>query len=229
MYSWPLLHFAAGIHRNRKRKTMKKILCLLAAVLCLALCACGGSSHAEEQGGELYLCVENTVTDRVLSLAVTGYLGNNTFGSTGVTTADQSAMKADTVSFCLKKADLPADADLAHFGVQFTVTDMEGVAHPLEAVFFPVEFGKDYFFRLRLVDGKYSLWSQQEDACYATEMSQPAPAAAEPGEEALYTNLLNRYITAAREDWTPEKCIQVHTEADMDSAIHLNLRPLGEA
>lgn len=156
---------------------MKRIIALLlAAILCMYVTACSKETVPEENAQEIRIAVTNTVKESVAGLGATWYLGDQTFGSTGMQAVDGKEIGNSTVEFVLNREDIPQDADLDEFGVKFSVKEISGVEFHICTLHFPVEFGKKYVFELRNEGGCYVVWAESDGSIHS------GSAIAKPGE-----------------------------------------------
>lgn len=140
---------------------------LLAALLCLSLAACGKPAAQEDHSQEIRVRITNTASEPLAGMGVTWCSNDNAFLSSGMKTASGEAIGNCEIMFALNKEDVPEDADLAQFGITFSVTDMSDHSIEICTVQFPAKFGEEYAFELREAeDGRYAIWSESENALF---------------------------------------------------------------
>ena len=134
----------------------KRMIAVLLAVLFCGLTACSiPNAIAEEYSREAYLCIDNKVENRITSVGVTWYIGNEAFGSAGMVNADHTILGEESLQFGIKKEDVPEDSDLEKFAAKIEVTEVGGETIEVATLQFPLEFGQDYFYELRYEEGEY--------------------------------------------------------------------------
>jgi len=134
----------------------KKVITVLLAVVSCILTACSiPNAIAEEYGRETYICIDNKVKDRIISIGATWYIDNESFGSTGVINADNTILGEESIQFCIQKEDVPEGSDLNKFAAKIEVTETSGETVQVDTLQFPLEFGKDNFYELMYEDGDY--------------------------------------------------------------------------
>ena len=134
----------------------KKVITVLLAVVSCILTACSiPNAIAEEYGRETYICIDNKVKDRIISIGATWYIDNESFGSTGVINADNTILGEENIQLCINKADVPEDIDLEKFAAKIEVMEVSGETVEVTTLQFPLEFGRDYFYELRYENDEY--------------------------------------------------------------------------
>ena len=134
----------------------KRMIAVLFAVLFCGLTACSISNAIEEEySRESYLCIDSKVENRITSVGVTWYIGNEAFGSAGMIDADHTILGEESLQFGIKKEDVPEDSDLEKFAAKIEITEKSGETVEVATLQFPLEFGQDYFYELRYEEGEY--------------------------------------------------------------------------
>lgn len=134
----------------------KRMIAVLLAVLFCGLTACSiPNAIAEEYSREACLCIDNKVENRIISIGATWYIGNDSFGSAGMVNADHTILGEESLSFCIKKEDVPEGSDLEKFAAKIEVTEVGGETVEVATLQFPLEFGRDYFYELRYEEDEY--------------------------------------------------------------------------
>lgn len=142
---------------------MKKAIAIIMMMACLLCVGCGTGSAVNEQKHEIKINIQNDTSEQLKRIGITYCIGEEALGTIGVENADGSLLGNDGLAFSLTKEDIPDGADLSKFKMEVSVTDAEGRAYDAGALAFAPEFGKEYSFVLKSVDGCYSLWSAQSD------------------------------------------------------------------
>ena len=138
---------------------MKKIITIIiAAVMCFAMTACGQKVESDP-GNEIHIRILNEA-DSAYGLGLTYYFDDVAVHSTGMNNANGSKIGFDCVDFTLMREEVPEDADLDKFSLRFTVTEENGVELSVCTMYFPVQFGNTYNFKLINEDGCYAVWSE---------------------------------------------------------------------
>lgn len=143
---------------------MKKIMILLLAfVLGLSLAGCEYREivEANEDGDKIYFQIKNDGL-AVVGFGLTYYLAEEAFASIGMKEASGHKISDGLVEFILMKEDIPKDADLRQFGLEFMVTEENGVEYPVDIKYFPVQFGNTYSFRLTNENDSYVVVEETE-------------------------------------------------------------------
>lgn len=138
---------------------MKRIIAIIiVAAMCLALAACS-NPEVLDTTEEIHFRITNEL-ESVYGLGLTYYFDDVPVYSTGMKHADGSKITDDFIEFTLTKDDVPKDVDLKKFSVGFTVTEKTGVEFSVCTIYFSIQFGNTYNFKLLTEDGCYNVWCE---------------------------------------------------------------------
>lgn len=141
---------------------MKKTIAFIAMMMACLLCvSCGLRPAVNGQKDEIQINIQNDTAEQLKRIGITYCIGEETLGTIGVENADGSLLGNDALAFCLTKEDIPDDADLSEFRMEVSVTDADGETYDVSSLSFVPEFGEEYHFVLKSMDGCYLLWPAQ--------------------------------------------------------------------
>ena len=146
---------------------MKRIaVFFLAAVMCVAMTACGQRPEPETGTDDIGIRVTNEAGDNIAGMGVDWYVADQCIKSTGMQPADGGTIGEEPVEFDVTGDEVPEDANLNEFGVRFNVKNKKGVEFDICTLYFPVEPGSEYSFEIRDEDGSYAVWAEIDDSVH---------------------------------------------------------------
>lgn len=137
----------------------KAIVIILIFVMSMSFAACTDKSTTVDEDMAVFT-VCNNIDNQIYAIGISCLESVNAACSAAVRGADGKPLSNNSeFDFRLRKSDLPEDADLRCFGLKFYVDDSGGYDKEVATAYFPLEYGKNYYFNISGGAEKYTVSS----------------------------------------------------------------------